>query len=110
VAAQFLNAQTAPFQVLVRAEPVDLDSHVRRARSRAESLAEPLASVARDYATFIETLARHPNHRAQQVGTWCTERDLRVPPLGEDPGPQMLRRSQRGLETRIREQRAAQSR
>jgi hypothetical protein len=28
--AQFLNAQTAPFQVLVRAEPVDLDGHLRR--------------------------------------------------------------------------------
>src|SRR3954451_13988181 len=56
--AQFLNAQTAPFQVLVRAEPVDLASHVRRARDRAETLAEPLASVARDYATFIEMLAQ----------------------------------------------------
>src|SRR5437868_7393763 len=55
--AQFLNAQTAPFQVLVRAEPVDLDGHVRRVRARAESLAEPLASVARDYAAFVQLLA-----------------------------------------------------
>jgi hypothetical protein len=34
--AQFLNAQTAPFQILVRSEPVDLDAHVRRLRARAE--------------------------------------------------------------------------
>ena len=55
--AQFLNAQTAAFQVLVRTEPVDLDGHLRRVQARAERLAEPLASVARDYVTFVQTLA-----------------------------------------------------
>ena len=55
--AQFLNAQTAPFQVLVRAEPIDLESHLRRVRARAEALPEPLASVARDYASFVQALA-----------------------------------------------------
>ena len=47
--AQFLNAQTTAFQVLVRTEPVDLEGHLRRVQARAELLAEPLASVARDY-------------------------------------------------------------
>jgi hypothetical protein len=56
--AQFLNAQTAPFQILVRAEPVDLDGHVRRVRARADQLREPLASVGREYASFVETLAQ----------------------------------------------------
>jgi hypothetical protein len=56
--ARFLNAQTAPFQELVRAEPVDLDGHLRRVRARAALLPEPLASVARDYAAFVEALAR----------------------------------------------------
>jgi len=55
--AQFLNAQTAAFQVLVRTEPVDLDGHLRRVQARAEVLPEPLASVARDYVTFVQTLA-----------------------------------------------------
>jgi PrgI family protein len=55
--AQFLNAQTTAFQVLVRAEPVDLDGHLRRVQAQAELLAEPLASVARDYVTFVQTLA-----------------------------------------------------
>src|SRR4051794_41899093 len=32
--AQFLNAQTGPFQVLVQAEPVDLDGHLRRGPAR----------------------------------------------------------------------------
>src|SRR5258707_237287 len=48
----------APFQVLARAEPVDLDGHVRRVRARAESLPEPLASVARDYAAFVQLVAQ----------------------------------------------------
>ena len=56
--AQFLNAQTAPFQILVRAEPVDLESHLHRVQSRAEVLAEPLASIARDYVSFLQTLAQ----------------------------------------------------
>jgi hypothetical protein len=54
--AQFLNAQTGPFQVLVRAEPVDLGSHLRRVQRRAEVLTEPLASVARDYVAFVQGL------------------------------------------------------
>ena len=41
--AQFLNAQMAPFQVVVRAEQVDLEGHLRRVRDRAELLPEPLA-------------------------------------------------------------------
>ena len=56
--AQFLNAQTAPFQILVRAEPVDLESHLHRVQSRAEVLAEPLATIARDYVSFLQTLAQ----------------------------------------------------
>ena len=36
--AQFLNAQTAPFQVLVRAEPVDLEGHIRRLQGRVPKL------------------------------------------------------------------------
>src|SRR6266581_7303365 len=45
--AQFLNAQTAPFQVLVRAERVDLEGHIRRIQDRVRHLGEPLADVAR---------------------------------------------------------------
>jgi hypothetical protein len=55
--AQSLNAQTAPFQGLVWAEPVELDGHLRRVRSRAHTLDEPLTSVARDYAAFVQSLA-----------------------------------------------------
>ena len=35
--AQFLNAQTAPFQILVRAEPVDLEAHLRRVKLKGFS-------------------------------------------------------------------------
>src|ERR671925_151333 len=51
--AQFLNAQTAPFQILVRAEPVDLEGHLRRVRTRAERLPEALRAIALDYLGFL---------------------------------------------------------
>jgi len=55
--AQFLNAQTSPVQILVRAEPVDLDGHLRRVQARASLLPEALAEVARDYVGFVAELA-----------------------------------------------------
>jgi hypothetical protein len=56
--AQFLNAQTSPFQVLVRAEPVDLEGHLRRVQARAELLPEALRAIARDYIGFLQALAQ----------------------------------------------------
>src|ERR1700737_501411 len=44
--AQFLNAQTTPFQGLVRAEPVDLEGHLRRGQPRAPLLPPPLRARA----------------------------------------------------------------
>jgi glucosamine--fructose-6-phosphate aminotransferase (isomerizing) len=44
--AQFLNAQLADFQLLVRAEPVDLTGHLGRVHERARGLPEPLAALA----------------------------------------------------------------
>src|SRR5438552_16604288 len=55
--AQFLNAQTTPFQILVRAEPIDLEGHLRRVRARVESLPEALRAIALDYLRFLPTLA-----------------------------------------------------
>jgi conjugal transfer ATP-binding protein TraC len=55
--AQFLNAQTTSFQVMVRAEPIDLDGHLRRVRARAELLPEALRAIALDYLGFLQTLA-----------------------------------------------------
>jgi hypothetical protein len=75
--AQFLNAQTTPFQVLLRAEPVDLAGHQARIRARAEQLPAPLRAIAREYIQFLQALAqqrtlleRHcyivlPDHRAE---------------------------------------------
>src|SRR5713226_7533306 len=55
--AQFLNAQTNPFQVLVRAEPVDLEGHLRRVQARVELLPEALRAIALDYLSFLPALA-----------------------------------------------------
>jgi conjugal transfer ATP-binding protein TraC len=56
--AQFLNAQVEPFQVLVRAEPVDLVGHLDRISSRIDVLPSALAAIARDYVAFVQGLAR----------------------------------------------------
>jgi hypothetical protein len=56
--AQFLNAQTAPFQVVVRAEPIDLEGHLRRVQVRLASMSEPLRAIALDYLGFLPALAQ----------------------------------------------------
>src|SRR6266700_2142708 len=56
--AQFLNAQITPFQVLVRAEPVDLEGHLRRVQARASGLPEALRAIALDYVGFLQTLGQ----------------------------------------------------
>src|ERR1700716_2901211 len=43
--AQFLNAQPPPFQVLVRAEPVDLEGHLRRVQARVDLLPQALRAI-----------------------------------------------------------------
>ena len=55
--AQFLNAQTAPFQVLVRAEPVDLDGHLRRVQARAETLRRAVRALLATTSAFSQALA-----------------------------------------------------
>ncbi|MDQ6673255.1 MAG: hypothetical protein M3069_21365, partial [Chloroflexota bacterium] len=55
--AQFLNAQTTPFQVLVRAEPIDLEGHLRRVQARVELLPEALRAIALDYLGYVPALA-----------------------------------------------------
>src|SRR3712207_3925711 len=56
--AQFLNAQTGPFQVLVKAEPVELDAHLHRVERRAEQLPEALRAIVHDYRQFVEALTQ----------------------------------------------------
>jgi hypothetical protein len=55
--AQFLNAQTMAFQVLVRAEPIDLQGHLRRLQARLNELPEGLRGIAVDYLGFVPALA-----------------------------------------------------
>jgi len=94
--AQFLNAQTSPFQVLVRAEPVDLEGHLRRVQARAELLPEALRAIALDYLGFLQTLAhqrtlleRHcyvvlPDQRVETPAVSLTRRLQRLVGRGRD--------------------------
>jgi hypothetical protein len=56
--AHFLNAQTSPFQIVVRAEPIDFEGHLRRVRARLEPLPEALRAIALDYLGYLPSLAQ----------------------------------------------------
>jgi hypothetical protein len=57
--AAFLNALTFPIQVLVRTVPVDLLRYVASLEERARrELPRELATLARDHAAFVQSLAR----------------------------------------------------
>jgi hypothetical protein len=56
--ARFLNAQIDEFQLLVRAEPVDLARHVELIEERARDLGTELVAVAREYVAFLPALAQ----------------------------------------------------
>ncbi len=56
--AQFLNALTFPFQLVVRIIPVDLAWYVTRVEERARALSPALVAIARDHAAFVQGLAR----------------------------------------------------
>jgi hypothetical protein len=75
LAAAHTTAQTP--QILVRAEPVRISKPPSRVQSRAEVLAEPLATIARDYVSFLQHRAA-----ADTAGERCyvvvqTERSAR---------------------------------
>jgi hypothetical protein len=57
--AAFLNSLTFPMQVLTRVLPIDLEGPVAELERQAQGgLAEPLAALARDHASFLRRLAR----------------------------------------------------
>ncbi|MDQ6673827.1 MAG: hypothetical protein M3069_24315 [Chloroflexota bacterium] len=97
--AQFLNAQTTPFQVLVRAEPIDLEAHLRRVQARLEQLPEALRAIALDYLGFVPALAhqrtlleRHcyvvlPDQRAELPAVSLSRRLRRLAGLGGPAEP-----------------------
>ena len=69
--AQFLNAQTTPFQVLVRAEPVDLEGHLRRVQARAEQLPGGTASDRRSTTSAFCRRWRTSGPCSSATATWC---------------------------------------
>jgi hypothetical protein len=79
--AQFLNAQTTPFQVVIRAEPVDLEGHLARVRARAELLPEALRAIALDYLGFLQTLAQQRTLLERHCYVVLPDRRAEIPAL-----------------------------
>src|ERR1700737_2017221 len=79
--AQFLNAQTTPFQVLLRAEPVDLDGHLRRVRARAELLPTALRAIALEYMAFLQALAQERTLLERHCYVVLPDRRAEVPAM-----------------------------
>lgn len=56
---RWLNSLTGPIQMVISAQRVDLSSHAARLTATAGTIANPaLADAARDYAAFLDDLAR----------------------------------------------------
>lgn len=56
--AAFLNGLSFPVQILMRAVPIDLQTHLGELERRALQFPEDLANLARDHAAFLRRLAR----------------------------------------------------
>lgn len=65
---RYLHSLTAPVQILVRAERIDLTAHIRDLRDRAPQLPDPgLERLAHDHADFLARLGAHSDLLRHQV-------------------------------------------
>ncbi|BCL14662.1 PrgI family protein [Micromonospora sagamiensis] len=66
--SRWLNSLSAPTQVLVSAQPVDLASHARAVADAARTLPHPaLEAACADHAAFLADLAEHRDPLRRQV-------------------------------------------
>lgn len=66
--ARYLHSLTAPVQILVRAERLDLAPQIAQLRARAVGLPHPaLEAAARDHADYLADLASHTDLLRRQV-------------------------------------------
>jgi len=65
---RWLNSLSAPTQIVVSAQPVDLHSHARALAAKAGTLPHPaLQAACADHAAFLDDLARHRDPLRRQV-------------------------------------------
>lgn len=65
---RYLHSLTAPVQLLVRTERLDLSSHITELRDRAGALPHPaLEAAAREHADYLAHLAQHTDLLRRQV-------------------------------------------
>ena len=65
---RWLNSLSSPTQIVVSAQPVDLESHARALAAQARSLPHPaLEAACADHAAFLEDLAKHRDPLRRQV-------------------------------------------
>ncbi|MEV8609508.1 PrgI family mobile element protein [Amycolatopsis sp. NPDC051373] len=80
--ARYLHSLTAPVQILVRAERLDLAPQIAELRARAGGLPHPaLEAAARDHADYLAELTAHADLLRRQVLLVLRE------PLGSGPAP-----------------------
>jgi len=91
--AQFLNALTFPFQLLVRVTPIDLAWYVVRVEERARVLSSGLVAIARDHAAFVQSLARQRTLLERRIYVALPWSGAESPGLsGSADAPAVLRR------------------
>ncbi|WP_027932196.1 PrgI family protein [Amycolatopsis thermoflava] len=96
--ARYLHSLTAPVQILVRAERLDLAPQIADLRSRAGGLPHPaLEAAARDHADYLADLTAHADLLRRQVLLVLRE-PLRTGPAPDASSTMPWRRHRSGYE------------
>ncbi|WP_156755860.1 PrgI family protein [Actinokineospora pegani] len=109
---RYLHSLTAPVQVLVRTEQLDLSTQVAELRNRAGGLAHPaLEAAATEHADFLVRLGEQSDLLRRQILLVLREPTAVAPPDGlGGAGPLALLRGKRGRQADPGARRAAEAR
>lgn len=102
--ARYLHSLTAPVQILVRAERLDLAPQIAQLRDRAPGLPHPaLEAAARDHADYLAELTAHADLLRRQVLLVLREPLHTTPALATSSMRRRARRAAQPVDDRVRQ-------
>jgi hypothetical protein len=102
--ARYLHSLTAPVQILVRAERLDLAPQIAQLRDRAPALPHPaLEAAARDHADYLAELTAHADLLRRQVLLVLREPLHTTPTLATSSMRRRARRAAQPVDDRVRQ-------
>ncbi|SFB53402.1 PrgI family protein [Amycolatopsis marina] len=102
--ARYLHSLTAPVQILIRAERLDLAPQIAELRARAGGLPHPaLEAAARDHADYLAELTAHTDLLRRQVLLVLREPLRTGPPPPSSVVPWRRRRDEQSVDEGLRQ-------